>query len=141
MFERKKNEPLSPANKPILGNFNLTAQLPNGRSIQLAGYMFEGESLESLNYRMDTCQEAIERQRARCEIPELEAKREQTIKALDDYREHMAALDDKRLKGQSISSQERMALQNMKVNIKRMGEEIEKGDAAIAEAKRKAGVG
>lgn len=142
MFDRKKEKsPLSPSDKPILGNFTLTAQLPNGRSINVAGYVFEGESKESLDDRLDILQEVIERQRIRCEIPELEARKEQQVQALDNMRTVIAEMEKKRENGQALSSQERMNLNNMKTNIKKLNEDIDKGSVAIAEAKKKAGVG
>ena len=126
---------------PVIGNYNLTAQLPNGRSIAVAGYLYEGEGLASINDRLDLCQEAIERQRIRCEIPELAAKREQMIVAMGQMKEVLAELETKRTNGQQLSSQERVNLNNMQVNIKRVNADIGKGEVAISEAKRKAGVG
>jgi polyhydroxyalkanoate synthesis regulator phasin len=141
MFGKDKEKaPLSPSDKPILGNFTLTAQLPNGRSINVAGYVFEGESKESLDDRLDVLQEVIERQRVRCEIPELEARKEQQVQALDNMRNVLSELETKR-QSTALSSQERLTVQNMKTNIKKLNEDIEKGTVAIAEAKKKAGVG
>lgn len=139
MSEKK---PLTPSDRPILGNFQLQAQLPNSRSVSITGYVFEGESVESLNERLDQLQEAIERQRARCEIPELEAKLEMLEKQMRDYLEHLEGLDQKRQQaGQTLSSQERMTLSQRKVNMDRFKKELEKGREAIAEARRKAGSG
>lgn len=124
----------------ILGNFDLTAQLPNGRMIKVSGYVYSDDDGVALDKRLDLYQERIERQRTRCEIPELEAKREQQVVALRQYQEHLEGLNVKREQGKTLSSQERMALQNAKVNIERANSDIKKGDEAIAEAKRKAGV-
>lgn len=139
-----KNPPASAntAQNAITGNFNLTAQLAgsSGRTIAIAGYIYDGESKESLNDRLDILQEIIERQRSRAEIPELEAKREQMVKGLAQARDVLAELEEKQASG-NISSQERMNLKNMRVNIAKVNEEIEKGAEAIQEAKKKAGVG
>lgn len=142
MFEKKKPETVNPAQQAITGNFNLNAQLAgaSGRSIAIAGYIYDGESKESVEARIDMLQEIIERQRLRCEIPELEAKREQMIKGLTQARDILTELEDKQKSGQ-ISSQERMNLKNMRVNIAKVNEEIEKGEVAIKEARLKAGVG
>jgi hypothetical protein len=133
----------SPAANAITGNFNLTAQLAgqSGRTIQIAGYVYDGESKESVEGRIDLLQEIIERQRTRCEIPELEAKRDQMVKGLEQMREVLANLDDRRKNGDHLSSQERMNLNNMKANIGKLNEEIKRGDAAIVEARKKSGVG
>jgi hypothetical protein len=142
MFGKKKPGKPNPAQQAITGNFNLTAQLAgqSGRTMAIAGYIYDGESKESLNDRIDLLQEIIERQRARAEIPELEAKREQMIKGLQQARDVLAELEEKNQSG-SISSQERMNLRNMRTNIGKVSEEIDKGTEAIKEAKLKAGVG
>ncbi len=142
MFGKKKPGTVNPAQQAITGNFNLTAQLAgqSGRTMAIAGYIYDGESKESLNDRIDLLQEIIERQRSRAEIPELEAKREQMIKGLLQARDVLAELEEKQQSG-NISSQERMNLKNMRVNIGKVSEEIDKGTEAIAEAKKKAGVG
>lgn len=133
-------KPIGTGDKAIIGNFNLQAQLPNSRTISIAGYVYEGEALASLNDRLDICQEAIDRQRFRCEIPELEIAREQRVTALRQMEEHMSGIEQKERDGKKLTSQERMTLQNMQVNLKKVNEDIEKGDKAIASAKLKAGV-
>ncbi len=141
-WPRKKNiTPLAPAAQTITGNFTLQAQLAgsSGRSIAIAGYIYDGESKESLEGRLDL-QEVIERQRTRSEIPELEAKREQMITGLRQAREVLTELEEKQREGK-LSSQERMNLNNMRTNIAKVSEEIDKGEKAIQEAKKKAGVG
>jgi len=142
MFGKDKPGTPNPAKQAITGQFTLQAQLASnsGRSIGVTGYIYDGESKESLDDRLDVLQEVIERQRARTEIPELEAKREQMIKGMNQAKEVLAELLEKQKSG-SLSSQERMNIKNMQVNIGKVSEEIDKGAEAIAEAKKKAGVG
>lgn len=127
----------------ITGNFSLSAQLAgsSGRSVQFSGYTYADESKEQLDYRLDVLQEVIERQRTRSEIPELEAKREQMVKGLTQAREILTELEDRQKAGGQLSSQERMNVKNMRINIAKVSEEIDKGENAIREAKLKAGVG
>jgi predicted nucleic acid-binding Zn-ribbon protein len=141
MWPFKKPSQFEGAAKPIMGNFNLTAQLPNGRGIQVSGYVFDGESIESLNGRMDLVQEAIERQRARAEIPELEAKREQMIGHMRGLKDSISEMEHRQREKHNLTSQEELNLRNHRTNITRINEEIEKGGEAIAVAKRKAGIG
>jgi hypothetical protein len=138
----KKSEAVNPSGQAITGNYSLQATLAgsSGRSMQVSGYIYDGESKESLDARLDILQEVIERQRTRSEIPELEAKREQMIKGLEQAREVMADLESKQAAGTGLSSQERLNLRNMKTNITKVNEEIQKGEKAIQEAKVKAGV-
>ena len=124
-----------------LGNFNLNAQLPNQRTVSVAGYIYSDDDKKSLDARLDLYQEVIERQRIRCEIPELEAKRDQMLKGMEQARVILADLEERQKKGENLSSQERLNIRNMQTNIAKVKEELDKGDAAIVEAKRKAGVG
>ena len=132
----------NPAQQAITGQFVIQAALAgsSGRSMNVTGYIYDGESIQSLNERLDALQEVIERQRKRSEIPELEAKREQMIKGMNQAREILEDLESRQKNGQSLTSQERMNLKNMQTNIAKVLEEIDKGDEAIQEAKRVAGV-
>lgn len=133
--------PVVPADTRVaLGTFNLAAQLPNQRNITVAGYIYSDDDKTALDERLDLYQECIERQRLRCEIPELEAKREQMVKGMEQAREVLADLETRQKAGDKLTSQDQMTIKNMRVNIGKVKEEIEKGTAAIADAKRKAGV-
>src|SRR5258708_5345506 len=119
-FWRRRSVPLAnPAQNAITGQFTLNAQLAgnSGRAMSVLGYIYDGESQESLNNRLDIIQEIIERQRLRSEIPELEAKREQMIKGMGQAREVLAELEEKMKNGQHLSSSERQQVNNMRVNI------------------------
>lgn len=142
MWGRKREVAANPAQAQITGNFTLTAQLAgsSGRSFTVAGYIYDGESIESLNQRLDALNEVIDRQRVRSEIPELEAKREQMVTGMKQAREVLAEMEDKRNRGETLSSQERLNMKNLSVNIAKATEEIDKGAVAIAEARQKAGV-
>jgi chromosome segregation ATPase len=124
-----------------LGNFNLGAQLPNQRTITVAGYIYSDDDAQALNARLDLYQEVIERQRLRCEIPELEAKREQMLKGIEQAKEVLEDLRDRQSKGETLTSVQKQQINNMSVTIKKMLEEVDKGTEAIKEARLKAGVG
>jgi hypothetical protein len=126
----------------ITGTININAALAgsSGRSMAIQAYIYDGESKESLEQRIDIFQEIIERQRVRSEIPELEAKRDQMMKGMAQAAEVMQELSDKQKNGTQLSSQERLNLRNLGSNIQKMKEEIDKGSKEIVEAKKKAGV-
>lgn len=134
---------VNPAQQAITGQFSLTAQLAgsSGRTMGVTGYIYDGESIQSLNDRLDMLQEVIERQRTRAEIPELEAKREQMIKHLNQARDVLKDFEDRQKEGHQLSSKERLDMRNMSVNIAKVKEEIDKGSDAIEQAKKRAGVG
>lgn len=140
-LKRLFGAPALPLGASAIGNFNLTAQLGDstGRTMQMAGYIYADESKEQLEYRIDVMQEIMERQKTRAEIPLLEARREQIITGMKQARDVMAELEEKNRTG-TLSSQERLNLRNLATNIEGANKELEKGTAAIIEAKRKAGV-
>lgn len=138
-----KRAAVNPAQQAITGQYVINAQLAgnSGRSMSFTGYIYDGESKESVEGRIDILQEVIERQRIRSEIPELEAKRDQMIKGMENARDVLTELEKRQKEGEKLSSQEMLNVRNMRTNIAKVNEEIEKGDKAIVEAKRKAGVG
>jgi chromosome segregation ATPase len=139
----RKGQDAQPLQREAIGNFSLTAQLAgsSGRSMQVAGYIYSDDDETELNARLDMYQRVVERQRIRSEIPELEAKREQMLNGINQAREVLSQLEDRRNKGDQLSSNERMQITNMSQSIKKMLEEVDKGTEAIEEAKKKAGVG
>ena len=128
------------AAQAVLGNFQLSAALPQGKSINVQGYLMAGESVESLNQRLDLLHDVMDRQRTRAEIPELEVKLEQSMKRLDEIRGHYTALNDKKANGKTLTSAEKSAISVQDVNINHIMEDIEKGRVAIADAKAKVGM-
>ena len=133
-------EPENPATRAVMGNFSIGAQMANGKSFSVSGYLFDKESEESLNARLDILHDVTDRQRLRSEIPELEAKRDQMIKQLDQIKEHMLAIEKKKATGKPLPTQERVALENINVNLEKLQKDIDKGAVAIAEAKAKTGM-
>lgn len=131
---------LDTATQAVTGNFTLTATLPQGKSINFSGYMYSGESIESVNQRLDLLSEAMERQRLRAEIPELEMKREHYISQFKAMKGHMQSLVDKQHDGVKLTPKEKLDLKNMQDNVVKAQEEIDKGQTVIDEQKRKAGL-
>jgi chromosome segregation ATPase len=135
-----ENKPIDPSGVAVTGNYNLSATLPNGKTFAVSGYLYDGESFESVNARVDILHDVLDRQRTRAEIPELEAKRDQMIKQLDQMREHMSSLDMKQSAGGKLTSQEKLAITNISNSVGKVQEEIDKGTQAIADAKAKVGL-
>jgi len=123
-----------------IGNFTVSQQLgSSGRSVQFAGYFYQGESEESLRDRLDVVRSIVEREKTFAEIPELEAKREQMVKGLQQAREVLAGFEERRKAGEQLSSQERMNMRNLQQSIEKVNEEIDRGTEAIQEARKKVG--
>lgn len=115
----------------VLGNFSLTLPGPNGASMQISGYMYAGESLDSLNERMDTCRDALVRQQQSLEIPVLEERIVQLERQKQDVERAYADLLEKQ-KARTLASAEKPHLANYPHMIKQIDDEIAKGRSKIA---------
>lgn len=124
----------------VTGNFSIQATMPNGKTINVSGYLYEGESVESVNNRVNLFHDIVDFQRTRSEIPELEARRDQGVVALNQMKDVLASLEAKQKNGGKLTSQEKLTIQNMGTNITRVTEDIEKGEKAIFDAKKKVGL-
>ena len=119
----------------VLGNFSLTLPGPNGASMQISGYVYADESLESLNQRMDTCREALIRQQEALEIPVLEERIKALEKQKEDVQRAYADLLEKQKAGKLVSA-EKPHLKNYPFMVKQLDEEIEKGRTKIAAVRK-----
>ena len=134
----------APAESPlhgvaVTGNFTIQATLPQGKQVTFSGYLYEGESIESVNQRVDLLHDAIDRQRTRAEIPELEIVLENSIKRLDEIKQHYAVLLQKKAQGGKVSTQEKQVLDVMDINVKKHADDIEVGRGKIAAARAAVG--
>ena len=135
------NKNVIPPGAAITGNFSLDVQLANsGKKLTISGYMYDGESVQSLNDRLDIVHDVADRQRVRAEIPELEAARDQKAKQLYQMKEVMTELEGRVAGGAKLSSQEKKTLRNLGLNLTLIEADLEKGSAAVADAKLKAGM-
>jgi len=130
----------NPADLAVTGNFSITATLPQGKQITMSGYMYDRESIEAVNGRLDLMMEAMERQRQRAEVPELELKRDHLIRQLEAMRDHLKDLLNKQENGKTLTKQEKTNLENMYTSIAKCQADIDKGQVAIDEQKRKTGL-
>jgi hypothetical protein len=133
-------EAIDPAQQPLMGSFTLQAQLPQGKSFTVQGYLYAGEAIESINDRVDLLHDVVDRQRTRAEIPEIEAELEKVLKQLEGNKVHYALLLAKRDKGQKLTQQEKQQLDVMDVNNDLFEKNIQKGRERLAEMRAKVGV-
>lgn len=133
-MDKKQESVLSGA--LVTGNFTIQAQLPMGKNITVSGYLYEGESVESVNQRVNLFHDIVDFQRTRAEIPELEAKKDQMVVQLGQMKDVLSELEVKKVNGK-LSSQDKQMLINMVNSITKVTEEITKGEKAIADAKAK----
>ena len=122
----------------VLGNFQINLPGPNGASLSISGYVYDSESQESLNERMDTCREALARQQAILEIPVLEENIKQLERQLEVTQKAYAELLEKKKANSKMSSQDQAAFGNYPQQIKFIQNELDKGQAKIAHVKKAA---
>lgn len=121
----------------VTGNFTLTAQMASGKSMNISGYAYEGESVESLNQRISLMHDALDFQRRRAEIPELEHKRDilaQQIETMGD------ALRGLKGKGAKLTRADLQQVRNLETSMRKASEDLIKGEEAIDKAKADVGV-
>ena len=130
-----KPHEINPATLAVTGNFTLTAQLPQGKSLSISGYLYDRESFESVSARIDVLHDALDRQRTRAEIPELEVKMDQSVARLEEIKTHYAAMDKKQSSGMKLTKQELDFLNVRDINVNKHLDDIEKGRKAVADAR------
>lgn len=126
----------------VIGNFSITLPAPNQAQLSASGYLVEGEDKASLDARMDTVREALQRQQRMLEIPVLEAHIEQWEKARDDVARAYADLLERqnaksagKAGSKALSSQEQANLKNAPQQLKGIEAELEKARKKIADAR------
>ena len=116
----------------VAGSFTLSAQLPNGKSLTFSGYVLQGETRADIDTKLDVAALVVERQRLAAEVPELEKKLEQYVQAREQVETIIAELTGY----EKLTSTQKQQLNTMRVNLKKIDGDIEKGKAAIAEARK-----
>lgn len=120
----------------VLGNFSFTLPAPNGAQLSVSGYVYAGESQESLDERMDLCRQSLERQQRMMEIPLLEAQVEQIEKAkVDIERAYVDLLERQKKTPRSLPSQDQANLKNYPAQVKSLDQQLEKARRKIADAR------
>jgi predicted nucleic acid-binding Zn-ribbon protein len=122
----------------VLGNFQINLPAPNGASVSISGYVYESESLESLNERMDTCREALIRQQAILEVPVLQKEVEALERMLEDHRKSYDDLLERSKAKHKLTSQDDASMRNLPVQIKQIETKLKEGQSKISSVKKAA---
>ncbi len=122
----------------VTGNFSIQAQLPKSdKNITISGYLYEGESVESVNSRIDLIHDVVDRQLTRISIARLDAEHSQFILHLSQIKSILGELESKQSSGQKLSSQEKNNLVTMNQNVTMLLSNLAAKAAEIAEARAK----
>lgn len=117
------------------GNFTIQAEMPNGKTITMSGYIYSHNTKEDISKQIDVYHDVVDRQRLKAEIPVLEAKLEQKITHLHDITDALTKLRDKRNSGQKTSAAEVKMIQELSSNLTMCERDVEKGREALKEAR------
>ncbi len=133
--------------KLVGGQFTIQAQLgsKSGKTMNISGCVYDGETVEEMNSRIDLLHDLLDRQVVRGEIPGLEAEVDMRFKALRDHKVHLEGLQKRRAElGTSKASMakkecETMQLQidNLIKSITQIQIDVDKGMLAVQQAKDK----
>lgn len=139
----RKGKTSAAPERMAVGSYEIVANLANasGKQMKVSGYVYSDDDEAQLNARLDLVQRVVDRQRAKAEIPELEAKLDQMLKGIEQAKQALVDLEERNRRGESMTSSERQQINNIRVSVKKMMEEADKGREAIQEAKLKAGTG
>ena len=118
------------------GNFTIQAQLTSGKSITVSGYIYSHNSPAEINKQIDIYHDVVDRQRLKAEIPALEAKLQQQIRALHQVKDSVTNLRNKKLNGGKISSAENKMIEDLATNIVVLEKDIDKTMADLEDARK-----
>ena len=120
----------------VTGNFTIQAQMPMGKSITVSGYIYAHNTKAEVNKQLDFLHDVVDRQRLRSEIPELEAKLDQRFVQLRQLKEALAELQSKSEK-KKLTAQQQTQCDQLMTNVRVLNEDIDKGQKALADSKKK----
>jgi hypothetical protein len=130
--------------KRLVGHaYTLGFDLGNGRTIQVAGNFYVDDPEEVMNNKLDGIMRVLERQRAKCELPLLEAELVTRKRQLRDVKESLVRLETSasaRLErgAKFIPQQDTAAIEQQKLNALKLAEAVEEGERNLEEARKRA---
>jgi len=126
------------AGRVATGQIVLAQEMPNKRNLTISLYLLEGEDDDSVNKRLDLIVDIAERQRARLEIPLLEAAlladKNMLVQWLDMHNE----LLNKQKDGKRLKPGEESKVVNGQKSIDALKDKIARGESMIEETRAKA---
>ena len=124
----------------VIGNFQMSMQIPNGGSVMMTGMVYLKDGADDLNQRMDRFRDAISRQQAIAEIPTLEASLIGVDKQIQQTQEMIDAVNTKKKGGKKLTSQEQNHDLNLPNSLKMLIGHRAEGQKRIDDLKAKYGV-
>ncbi len=131
------------ARDKIVGySYGINFDLGNNRGIQVNGSLLMEDDVPTMNGKIDRIMQVLERQRARAEMPTLEAELAQRRRARQQILEQITAHEAKlHAAGRSktlVPKQDIANLEHLRVNLVKVDLDIEEANEAIAARKKQA---
>jgi hypothetical protein len=126
----------------VVGTFQADIQLTQQRRLTITGHLYDNDSPQAVNRRIDIYQDALDRQYIRCDLVSKRAQRENILAAIEEHVRDLTALrvsqggEDR----PKITSQQRELLKRGDESIERHRKSIQMLDALIAAAEAKIGM-
>jgi len=120
------------------GNFTLSVILGDTkRQISMTGYVFNDDSAQELNERLDRYQDAIDRQVLRAEMKSHEDNIKRGELAIEQLAAHYEMMVRRKQSGKKLSSQELDQLDKYDVSVEFQKRAIVEARKNIADAKKR----
>lgn len=121
----------------ITGNFEVAVHLTDKRTLKMVGYVYSADTLEDINRRIDTYQDALDRQAIRCDVTVKEAQVVSILDGIEHLTERIKDIKSKREQGMKVSSQEKNLLDQHDNQITGAMGQVNALRSAIEAGKRK----
>jgi hypothetical protein len=128
------NEPDSAV---IIGNFEVSLTLTDKRTIKMSGYVFNKDTPEDLNVRLDAAQDALDRQAIRCDIANKESQIANLTQGLEFHAEHFEELVAKKQNVGKLTTQEKQLIGKFDQDVRGAQAQIRSLQAAVAAGRQK----
>lgn len=119
----------------IVGNFEVALTLTTNRTIKMSGYVYNKDTPEEINHRLDQFQDAIERQAVRCDVTNKEAQIDAMMAQLEGHADHFSSIVEKKNSGQKLTSQDKALIDKYDMDVRGAKKSIESLQAAVKKGK------
>ena len=122
--------------RTLSGNFEFTAVLTDKRQLRMTGYVYSDDDAHAINARLDSFQDAIDRQMIRADIVNKEAEGARIDASLEALTQHNAELIELQKNGK-LTSQQKQQLSQFESSVRFHLKQKESLGAAVAAGKKK----
>lgn len=123
----------------IDGSFDITANLPNSSQVIVHGYLYQNETRDQKNARLDEIADMVARQHARAGIELREAQIRQLTDNLKQIKKQIEDLSVMKREKGHLTSNQKQTLDNADRSIKSLTDQVNTAVEELAKVKKKVG--